>query len=143
MVDDYELLDDIQKKTVDNMAAGFKNFAASGELIGLTQKFNEIFSQEDVDVDTKAAQWEEAWSDAYGGATFNIAQYMDVFRRAAGEQSTFISNLQNLSARGLSTDIIAELSTMGPEANRLVQALVDGTADQCIQCGTVLRRGRG
>jgi hypothetical protein len=133
MVDDYELLDDVTKKTVDNMAAGFKNFASSGELIGLTQKFNEIFAQEDVDVDTKAAQWEEAWADAYGGASFNIAQYMDVFRRASGEQSTFIANLQSLSARGLSTSIISELSAMGPEANRLVQALVDGTAEQLVE----------
>ena len=130
MVDDYELLDDVSKKAVDNMTAGFQAFASSSALIGLTQKMNEIFGQTDVDAETMAAQWEEAWSDAFGGASFSIESYMEVFRRAAGEQRTFVENLQSLSARGLSTSIIEELSAMGPEANKLVGALVAGTDAQ-------------
>lgn len=123
MVDDYELLDDVTKKTVDNMTAGFQRFADTGNLIKLTQ---ESISTED----DAAEKFRQSWEDAYGGASFSIESYMAVFRTAAQEQRAFIDNLSELSARGLSSDIIQELAAMGPEANRLVQALVVGTDAQ-------------
>lgn len=118
------------QKAIDSMAQGFAKFANTGSLISLTQKMNEIFSQEDVDAETKAKQWESAWSDAYGGAAFKLNDYMKVFQRAADEQTNFTKNLQNLQGRGLSHDIIADLAAMGPEAISLVEALVNGTQEE-------------
>lgn len=130
-------LDEATQKTVDNIAAGFAKFADTSSLIGLTQKMNEIFSQVDVSDTDKAAQWEAAWTDAYGGAAFSLEEYLGVFRRAGDEQSQFIENLSSLRERmgslGLSDAVINDLAQMGPEANRLVQSLVSSTDEQLVE----------
>jgi TP901 family phage tail tape measure protein len=140
MIDDYSLLEDVQKKTVDDMAAGFTEFANSSTLIGLTQKMKEIFAQDttdDLTMEMKAAQWEQAWSEAYGGAAFSLEEYLTVFRRAAGEQDTFVTGLQTLSARmsdlNLDTALIADLAKMGPAASELITALINGTDEQLTE----------
>lgn len=129
-------LDEATQKMIDNIAGGFAKFADTGSLIGLTQKMNEIFAQSDVGAEDKAKQWEAAWSDAYGGAKFSLEDYLSVFSRASGEQSGFIENLQvlreRMSSLGLSDAVINDLAQMGPEANRLVQALVSGTDTQLV-----------
>ena len=136
MVEDYELLDDVTQKTVDKMASAFQKFVDTSSLIGFTQQYNEAMQVIDdgtTDIDEHAqavADFEKSWQDAYGGAAFSIDQYMATFRRAAGEQSKFYQNLSQLSARGLSQDIIDDLASMGPQAVQLVQALVDGTDAQ-------------
>lgn len=116
-------LDEATQKAVDSMAQGFAKFADTSKLIGLTQTL----------AAGDAEAFEKAWVDAFGGASFSLQQYLDVQSRAGAEQQAFITNLGNLSARGVSDSIIAELSAMGPEANRLVQALVDGTDEQLGQ----------
>lgn len=135
MIDDYEQLEDAQKKTVDNMAAGFSKFTNSSDLIGLTQKFKEIFSQDPSETDPSmmAKQWETAWSDAFGGASFSAEEYLGTFRMAAQEQRTFVEGLQTLGSRGLSTAIIEDLAAMGPQAASLVEALVNGTDEQLAE----------
>lgn len=127
-IDDFEALDEAQQKMVENMAKGLASFTDTKQLVGLTQEMKEIFGQElsdELSMDDIAAQWESAWTKAYGGAKFSLEDYMGVFRRAAGEQKTFTENLQILTAQGVSSSIIDELATMGPEAVALVQALVD------------------
>ena len=134
-------LDEATQKMIDGIAQGFAKFADTGSLIGLTQKMNEIMGQTDVGADEKAAQWQKAWSDAYGGAQFSLESYLKVFGSAAGEQSMFIENLQvlreRMSSLGLSDAVINDLAAMGPEANRLVQALVAGTDEQLTQFETL------
>ena len=130
-------LDEVTQKMIDGIAKGFSKFTDVGSLIGLTQKMNEIMGQADVSAADKASQWQTAWSDAYGGAQFSLEQYLSVFSSAAGEQSMFVENLQVLRSRmsslGLSDAVINDLAAMGPEANRLVQALVDGTDTQLTE----------
>ena len=134
-------LDEVTQKMIDGIAQGFAKFADTSSLIGLTQKMNEIMGQTDVSAGDKAAQWEQAWTDAYGGAQFSLESYLSVFGRAAGEQEGFIENLQVLRSRmsslGPSDAVINDLAAMGPEANRLVQALVQGTDEQLTEFETL------
>lgn len=111
-------MDEVTQKVVDKMAGGLAKFADPGKLIGLTQKM--ISSEEGA-----AEAYEAAWTDAYGGASFRLQDYLSNFRRAAAEQQTFITNLQLLGNAGIEPAILADLTAMGPEANRLVQAMVD------------------
>jgi hypothetical protein len=121
---------------INSMAEGFAKFVDTGSLIGLTQQMQTAFQTLDdgtTDIDEHAdaiAGFETAWSEAYGGAKFSIEDYMTVFRRAAGEQQTFIANLQTLSARGVPTNIIGDLAAMGPQAQQLVGALINSTDEQ-------------
>lgn len=121
---------------IDSMAKGFAQFVDTGSLIGLTQQMQTAFQTLDdgsTDIDEHAgaiSKFEEAWTNAYGGAKFSIEDYMTVFRRAAGEQQVFIANLQQLAARGVPQNIIGDLAAMGPQAQALVQALINGTDDQ-------------
>lgn len=108
-------LDEVTQKTVDKMAQGMAKFVDMGKLIKITQ-----------DQGTQTAEeYEAAWANAYGGAAFSLESYLVNFRRAAQEQSNFSANLQILSGQGVDSSIIADLAAMGPEANRLVQAMVD------------------
>lgn len=108
-------LDETTQKVVDKMAGGMVKFVDTAKLIKITQ-----------DQSTQTAkEYEEAWTTAFGGSSFSLGEYLANFKRAAAEQQTFITNLQQLSAAGVSTSIIADLAAMGPEANRLVQAMVD------------------
>lgn len=112
-------LDEVTQKTIDATAKGLGKFVDIGGLIDLTQKSLDT-SEEGI------ASYEAAWVDAYGGASFSLEQYLGNFRRAGEEQKTFIANLQTLGASGhIAPEILADLSAMGPEANRLVQAMVD------------------
>ena len=113
-------LSEDSQKAAEASAQGYAKFVDVGKLLKLTQDQG---SQ-------SAEEFAEAWSNAYGGSSIKLGDYLANFRRAADEQTGFINNLQELSARGLSDGIIAELSAMGPEANRLVQALVTGTDEQ-------------
>jgi TP901 family phage tail tape measure protein len=124
MVDGYEELDDATQKTVDSMAKGFAKFTDTGALIGLTQQMATIMNEDD------AKAFETAWVDAYGGVGFSIDQYMGIFQHAADEQTSFVTDLQTLAQRGLDPAIIEDLAAMGPEANRLVEALVNTTDEQ-------------
>lgn len=118
---------------VNSMAEGFSKFVDTGSLIGLTQQLQAAYAVVDdgsTEVNESAealAGFEKAWEDAYGGASFSIASYMDVFRRAATEQETFIGDLQELMARGVDPAIIGDLAAMGPQAAALVEALVNST----------------
>lgn len=137
VVEDFELLDDVTQKTVNSMAEGFQKFADPSNLIGLTQKFEEIMSAQDVEGGEKAAQWQAAWDDAYGGVAFSMENYLMNFRRAADEQAGFIANLNTLGVRDMSQDILNDLAMMGPEANKLVAALVDSTDEQLAEFETL------
>lgn len=110
-------LDEATQKAVDKMAGGFAKFVDPKALIGLTQQM--ISTEEGA-----AEAYEKAWSDAYGGAAFKLEDYLVNFRRAGEEQRGFIEGLQQLGAAGVSPAILQDLSEMGPEANRLVQAMV-------------------
>lgn len=131
-------LDEVTQKAIDGMAAGFAKFADTGSLIKLTQQFGEIAKAADPEAaDQAAAAYEKAWTDAYGGASFSLTDYLAVQQRAAQEQQAFVTGLGDLQSRaanlGLSDAFIGELSTMGPEAASLVEALVSGTDDQLQQ----------
>lgn len=119
-------LSDEQQKVADATAQGFAKFADTSTLISLTQKMV-------AEGEGAAEAYQSAWTDAYGGSTFSLEQYLQNFRGAADEQQAFITNLQSLGERGISQDILADLAAMGPEANRLVQALVDGTDAQLTE----------
>jgi len=124
------------EEVIKSLAGGFGKFVDSGTMIGLAQQMREAYNTIDdgtTDVNEHAdavAGFEKAWTDAYGGAKFSIDDYMSVFRRAAGEQQTFIANLQELAARGVPQDIIGDLAAMGPQAQALVQALISSTDEQ-------------
>lgn len=130
MIDDFSLLTEADQKVADDIAKAFGQFTDPKLLIGLTQKFNEIMSQADASGEEKASQWSDAWSEAYGGAAFSLEEYLTTFRNGAQEQQTFIEGIQQLGARGVSPQILQDLASMGPEAARLVQALVQGTDEQ-------------
>lgn len=122
MIDEYEKIDEATQKVVDSMAGGFAKFVDTSSLIGLTQKMLEVGD----DAEESAEAYKKAWEDAYGGTSFKLEDYMSNFRGAAEEQKGFIDNLATLTASGLISDgILQDLAAMGPEANRLVQALVD------------------
>jgi TP901 family phage tail tape measure protein len=122
--------------TIKSIADGFGKFVDSGTLINMTQQMRDAYATVDdgsTDVNEHAeavANFEKAWTDAYGGAKFSIEDYMVTFRRAAQEQQTFMTNLQTLLARGVEPAIIGDLAAMGPQAQALVQALVDSTDEQ-------------
>lgn len=112
-------LSEEQQKVADAVATGFTKFVDVGKLIGLTQ-------QSVAEGEGSAEKYAKAWEDAYGGASFTLEQYLGNFRNAAAEQQNFIANIQQLSASGLVDQaILDDLAAMGPEANRLVQAMVD------------------
>ena len=118
---------------INAMADGYKQFVDTASLIGFTQSFAVMSGTID-DTTTEvneaaeaAAGWEKSWVDAYGGASFTLSEYMAVFSRAAGEQTTQTQNLQSLLARGVPSDIITDLAAMGPQSAALVQAMVDAT----------------
>jgi hypothetical protein len=121
---------------INAIADGYKKFVDSGSLIGFTQQFQEASAAQDdlsTDVDEHAAalaDYEKAWQEAYGGASFSLAEYMAQFERAAGEQMTFTADIQTLFARGLDPKIIGDLAAMGPQAASLVQALVASTDEE-------------
>lgn len=112
-------LSEEQQKLAQAVAQGFSKFVDVGSLIGLTQ-------QGIAEGEGSAEKYAKAWEDAYGGASFTLEQYMTNFRKAGSEQANFIANIQQLGASGLvDKAILDDLSAMGPEANRLVQAMVD------------------
>ena len=110
-------MDEQTQKAIEAMAGGLQKFADTSALIQLTQQRNSM----------SAKEFEGAWTEAYGGASFKLSEYLTTFQRAADEQAKFSSNLTILASRGLDWTIMQDLAAMGPEANRLVQALVDGT----------------
>lgn len=128
-------LDEVTQKMVDGIAAGFAKFADTSSLIKLAQDFAGIQGAEDPTA--AAAEYEKAWVDAYGGASFSLEQYLGVYRRAGGEQKSFIEDLSVLRERtsglNVSSDFLNDLAAMGPEANRLVEALVAGTDEQLVE----------
>lgn len=121
MIDDVSLIDEATQKMADRMAQGFGKFVDPKGLIGLTQEMTRV-GEKNEDV---AAKFEESWTKAYGGASFKLSDYMTVFKRAGGEQQQFVTGLQTLLGEGVSPAIIEDLAAMGPEAARLVQALVE------------------
>lgn len=105
-----------QQANIGKTAESFAKFVDMSNLIGLTQSRSE----------QSADDFAKTWADAYGGTSFSLEQYLQTFRGAADEQSQFLVNLQQLTASGLIDDgIIQDLTAMGPEANRLVQAMVN------------------
>lgn len=128
-------LDEATQKMVDGIAAGFAKFADVGTLIGLAQQKAGISSAEDPA--KAAADFETAWMNAYGGASFALEDYLSVYRDAGGEQKSFIEDLSVLRERasslGIDPAFLNDLAAMGPEANRLVEALVSGTDDQLVE----------
>lgn len=131
-------LDEVTQKAVDGMAAGFAKFSDTGNLIKLTQQFSEIAKAGGAGAQEEAAAaYEKAWTDAYGGVSFSLSDYLTVQQRAAQEQQAFVTGLGELQSRaanlGLSDAFIGELSSMGPEAASLVEALVNGTDEQLQQ----------
>lgn len=128
-------LDEVTQKMIDGIAAGFAKFADVGSLIGLAQQSAGIAGAEDPAA--AAAEFETAWMNAYGGASFALEDYLGVYERAAGEQSSFIEDLsvlrERMSSLGLDPAFLNDLAAMGPEANRLVEALVNGTDEQLTE----------
>lgn len=120
-------MDEATQKAVDAYAGGLTKFVDVKGLIGLTQQLEESQKKGLSAEEAKqaAADYEKAWVNAYGGAQFSLNSYLQTFQRAAGEQAKFTENLQVLATNGLDSSIISDLAAMGPEANRLVQALVD------------------
>lgn len=128
-------LDEVTQKVIDGIAKGFSGFVDTKSLIGLTQQFSQIGGAEDP---KKAADdFETAWRDAFGGVSFSLQDYLAVFGRAGAEQGKFIEDLQvlreRMSSLGLSDAVINDLAQMGPEGQRLVQALVSGTDAQLTE----------
>lgn len=115
-------LDEVTQKVVDGVTQGLTKFADPKTLIGLTQTMLDVGD----DAEKAAQAYEKAWTDAYGGASFKLSDYMVNFKRAGDEQKAFVDGLQMLNNDGrIGSDIIADLAAMGPEANALVKALVD------------------
>lgn len=127
MIDDWntysEGVSEAQRKATEGSAKGLAKFADLGGLIDLTQKM--VATGEDA-----AKEYEAAWSQAYGGASFSLDSYLTNFQRAGDTQTTFIENIQQLGSRGVSPQILADLQEMGPQAVQLVQAMVNGTDDE-------------
>ena len=124
-MEDFEVANEA---AIKSMSGGFQKFVDSGSLITLAQQLGALRKMEPGEDKDKAAQeYADAWTNAYGGAAFSLNTYMDVFRRAAGEQEKFVANIQTLLARGVDPAIIADLAAMGPQAAQLVQALVSST----------------
>lgn len=116
--------------TVNAMAEGFKKFVDPSTLQEMTSNYRLMIAAMNTEDAEKAANnYENEWADAFGGAGFKLEEYMVQFRRASQEQAGFIANLNTLMARGVPDNIIADLAAMGPEANRLVQALVDSSRE--------------
>lgn len=133
-----EELASANQELVDSMAAGMTSFADFGTVMSATQDRlkagaeaqAEAYRKSMEDTDVALDESKDDWTDYYDGITFSLEEYLTSYRNAAAEQKLFQEQLTQLSGRGLSKEIIAELASMGPEAKPLVQALVDGTAAQ-------------
>lgn len=108
-------MDEETAKALKKVAEGFAKFTDIGGIMKITQQ----------QITGTAEEYEKAWTEAYGGASFSLDQFNANFQRAGDEQQQFILNLQKLSSVGVDPAILNDLAEMGPEANRLVQAMVD------------------
>jgi TP901 family phage tail tape measure protein len=121
------------QETLGKVGQGFAKFVDTASLIEFTQNYKQAIATMDdaeteVDEAAEAAEkYDQAWSDAFGGISFTLEEYMGTFRGAAAEQTSFIENIQTLFGRGIPTNIIQDLAAMGPEASQLVQAMVNAT----------------
>lgn len=133
------------QELVESMGRGITAFADFGTVIGTTQEqlkagaeaqaqaYKDSMEGTKKDLDSS----KDDWTDYYDGVSFSLEQYLTNYRAAAAEQKLFQDQLTQLSTRGLSKEIIADLATMGPEAKPLVQALIDGTAEQLEEFETL------
>lgn len=117
-------MDEATQKTVEAYAGGLGKFTDMSKLIGLTQQRVEAEKATGKEAQEAAKKFENSWSEAYGGAEFSLNDYLKTFERAGREQRNFAENLQILGSAGVGSDILNDLANMGPEANRLVQAMV-------------------
>ena len=119
--------EDALKKAGEAMA----KFVDPAKLIKFTQDFsaaNQMTGDGAKEAADKAAK---AWDDYYGGNSFKLGEYLNVFRGAAQIQEDHLARLDQLAqSNKLSDAIIQDLRELGPSAVPLVQALVNGTDKQ-------------
>jgi hypothetical protein len=73
------------------------------------------------------------WQNYYDGTSLNFDQYLNDLQAQVDAQTNWESNMTRLAERGLSQEIIDDLTKLGAEGVPLVQALVDGTDDQLVR----------
>lgn len=122
--------EDALKKAGEAMA----KFVDPAKLIKFTQDFSAANQMTGADAEEAASKAAKAWDDYYGGNSFKLGEYLNVFRGAAQIQEDHLGRLDQLAkSNKLSDSIIQDLRELGPAAVPLVQALVNGTDEQLAE----------
>lgn len=75
---------------------------------------------------------EVTWEDFYDGFSVNLDNYLAELESMVEAQANWQTNMSSLVGR-VSDDTLDELARLGPEGAPLVQALVDGSAEQLAE----------
>lgn len=116
------------QETITNGALAFIN---TGSLIQQNQQAQQAGAEATAAAQNEAAGDSAAsWQQFYDGYSVNLDTYLAQLQTQVDAQNKWKENLATLGAKGVSQEILADLAKLGPEGAPLVQALVDGTADQ-------------
>lgn len=119
------------QKLQDTITAGALAFVNTGDLIKANQQGQIDQWTAVADAANEAAgNTEASWQQFYDGNTINLDTYLTQLQQQVDAQNKWKENLQTLAGKGVSQEILADLAKLGPEGAPLVQALVDGTAEQ-------------
>lgn len=120
-------LEDLQK-TVEDGALKFVN---TGTLMEQNQQRQIDAAKARAEAEAGSAEVaENAWQKYYDGSKINLQAYLDDLQTQVDAQANWKKNLETLGERGVSDEILADLAKLGPEGVPLVQALVDGSAEE-------------
>lgn len=82
----------------------------------------------DAEVSTDNAKG--SWENYYNGVDIRLDPYLDGLQKQVDAQQNWQKNMEELTKRGVSQEIIDDLTSLGVEGVPLVQALVDGSEEQ-------------
>lgn len=129
------------EKLQATIASGALAFINSGDLIKKNQQdqidANTAYADSTEDATEEAA---DSWQTYYDGQKVNLDAYLADLQAQVDAQNKWKENLATLADKGVSQEILADLAKLGPEGAPLVQALVDGTADQLQQYKTLWKQ---
>lgn len=80
-------------------------------------------------IEESAGTGRDEWEDYFNGFSVNLDDYLAELQKMVDAQTNWESNMNSLVGK-VSSETLATLAEMGPEAAPLVQALVDGTTEQ-------------
>jgi TP901 family phage tail tape measure protein len=136
-----ESLEEAAQKTEElqkSYANAQQTFVSSGSLIKQNQQQQidaatataDAWKKQETDAERSTDGMAGTWQNYYDGTTLNFDQYLNDLQKQVDAQKNWEGNMTRLAERGLSQEIIDDLTKLGAEGVPLVQSLVDGTDEQ-------------